>query len=283
MKRFEKFAVFVAFVLALSVLSSGQITIPHTFTTSVPVSQLNTNLSTLGTGALNRAGGNLTGNITANAGVTIDGVDVGDKLGGSGTGAFATVTTSNTGASSVDIAGGITVGTGNVALVNTSGKIAALSSTYLADLSASNLTIGAVSVPTYIWSSGTYTPTWSGGGVSIGNGSIYGRWQKTGKTIHVQIYLTGGSTTNWGGATGWTLSVPEIGATDTVAYGGTVFVVDNSAALIYSGIALLGSGATSFSMYPTTAGSAGPFNSTYPITWATSDYIIVSLTYQTAS
>jgi hypothetical protein len=48
--------------------------------------------------------------------------------------------TTDTSATSVDFAGGITAGTGNVAIVNAAGKIPALSSTYLADLSGANLT-----------------------------------------------------------------------------------------------------------------------------------------------
>jgi hypothetical protein len=48
--------------------------------------------------------------------------------------------TTDTSATSVDFAGGITAGTGNVAIVNAAGQIPALSSTYLADLSGANLT-----------------------------------------------------------------------------------------------------------------------------------------------
>ena len=46
----------------------------------------------------------------------------------------------DTSATSIDVAGGITAGTGNVAIVNAAGKIPALNSTYLADLSGASLT-----------------------------------------------------------------------------------------------------------------------------------------------
>ena len=46
----------------------------------------------------------------------------------------------DTSATSIDVAGGITAGTGNVAIVNAAGKIPALSSTYLASLDGSALT-----------------------------------------------------------------------------------------------------------------------------------------------
>lgn len=55
-------------------------------------------------------------------------------------GAFTTITASNTGATAIDVAGGITAGTGNVGIVDATGKIPAISSTYFASLSGTNLT-----------------------------------------------------------------------------------------------------------------------------------------------
>ena len=53
-----------------------------------------------------------------------------------------------------------------------------------------------------------YTVTWAGGSPSIGNGSLTGQYRVTGPNIEIRIALVGGSTTNWGGATAWTFSVP---------------------------------------------------------------------------
>lgn len=50
------------------------------------------------------------------------------------------LTATGTGASSLDIGGGLNAGTGNVALVDTTGKITALSATELANLSGAALT-----------------------------------------------------------------------------------------------------------------------------------------------
>ncbi|KKU81444.1 MAG: hypothetical protein UY09_C0037G0001, partial [Parcubacteria group bacterium GW2011_GWA2_47_8] len=47
---------------------------------------------------------------------------------------------SHTGAAALDVAGGAQFGSGNVSLIDTTGKIPALSSTYFADLSGANLT-----------------------------------------------------------------------------------------------------------------------------------------------
>ena len=49
-------------------------------------------------------------------------------------------TFSSAGAGSLDIGGGLNAGSGNVGIIDTSGKIPALSSTYIADLSGANLT-----------------------------------------------------------------------------------------------------------------------------------------------
>lgn len=57
-----------------------------------------------------------------------------------GNGRFTTVTTTSTAAGSLVSGGGITAGTGAVGIVNTAGKIPALSSTYFADMSGANLT-----------------------------------------------------------------------------------------------------------------------------------------------
>lgn len=52
----------------------------------------------------------------------------------------ATTVITNTGAGALDVAGGINAGTGNVGIVDATGKIPALSSTYLASLSGAALT-----------------------------------------------------------------------------------------------------------------------------------------------
>ena len=76
--------------------------------------------------------------------LTISGGTVNNSVIGGSTaaaGSFTTLAASSTGATSIDVAGGITAGTGNVALVGTDGKInGPLSSTIIDDLSGANLT-----------------------------------------------------------------------------------------------------------------------------------------------
>jgi hypothetical protein len=66
--------------------------------------------------------------------------------------------TTDTSATSIDAAGGITCGTGNVGLANSAGKIPAISSVYFADLSAANLT-GLASTVSFIGAANGSTTT----------------------------------------------------------------------------------------------------------------------------
>lgn len=124
-------------------VGEAQITVPNTLVdgTTIVAADLNTNFTTIANHALDRiTGGNLTGNVTADALITFDGVDVGVQACVSCTPTFAKVTTSNTSATSLTVGGGITAGTGAVALVSAAGQIPAISSTYFASLSGTNLT-----------------------------------------------------------------------------------------------------------------------------------------------
>lgn len=132
-----KKALFTLLLCLWAVSASAQITIPNTFSpfTLITAAAFNANFTALGDDALDRTGGTITGNILASGGVTIDGADISDYLLGSGK-----FRATSTAADSADIGGGLNIGTGNVALVNTAGKITALSSVYVANLSGSALT-----------------------------------------------------------------------------------------------------------------------------------------------
>ncbi len=139
LKRF----LILATLLGLTAPLVAQITVPNTLVagTTITAAGLNTNFTTIANHALDRiSGGNLTGNVTADALVTLDGVDVGVQACVSCTPTHSKLTLSDTSATSLTVGGGMTIGTGAVALVNTTGKIPAISSTYFASLAGTNLT-----------------------------------------------------------------------------------------------------------------------------------------------
>jgi hypothetical protein len=176
----------ISLVLILGLMASpasAQITVPNTFAGTMLQSDVNENFSSIAGSALNRANGTITGNITVNGGVTIDGVDVGALLGGTGTPTFDTVTITGTGAAltvtnrvainstaanALDVAGGITVGTGNVALVDTTGKIPALTTAYFTTLPS--FTSVAYDTANYTSDVGTWVPS------GAGNQTTYTYW-----------------------------------------------------------------------------------------------------------
>ena len=98
--------------------------------------------------------------------------------------------TTDTSATSIDVAGGITAGTGNVAIVNAAGKIPALSSTYLADLSGANLTGISAGASTFIGAANGSTTTTAD--------TMYGTTSISGLAVTDTIMITW-SFTNSGG------------------------------------------------------------------------------------
>lgn len=112
----------------------AQITVPNTFTAgeTIRAADINTNFSTIAADALNRlSGGNLSGNVTADPGITIDGIDLSATVCPTCTPTFQDLTLASP-------ATGLTVA--GVNIVNSTGKIPALSSTYFSSLAGTNLT-----------------------------------------------------------------------------------------------------------------------------------------------
>ena len=97
----------------------------------------------------------------------------GQRAGSDGT--FNTLTVTSTAADAIDVAGGLTAGSGNVAIIDTSGKLPALSATYLASLSGAALTsldAGNISAGTLVVGrGGTGATTLTDGGVLLGSGT----------------------------------------------------------------------------------------------------------------
>lgn len=122
------------FTMLLATPLVAQIAVPNTLVagTTIAAAALNTNFSTIATHALDRlAGGTISGNIAMDPGITIDGLDLSVALCSSCTATFKDLTLTAP-------ATGLTVN--GVNIVNSTGLIPAISSTYFANLSGTNLT-----------------------------------------------------------------------------------------------------------------------------------------------
>lgn len=130
------------------------------------------------------------------------------------------------------------------------------------------------------WNS--YTPTL--GGITLGNGTLVGKWFRAGRFIKFKVKLTFGSTTSVSGAMTIGLPVAYADGTDAEVF----------AALLYDASANQRYPAKSQAITTSTVSinainAAGTYlveaatSSTVPFTWTTSDILIVSGTYESAS
>lgn len=133
----------------------------------------------------------------------------------------------------------------------------------------------------------TYTPIWTttGSTPSIGNGSLLGRYFQLGRTITVQISLTIGSTTNPGVAgAAWIFTLPV----SPLSSGFNImslnaFAQHNSGAEIHLGKSIIQAGTINLirSYFPATStGTVGFTTATFPFTWANTDILSISGTYE---
>lgn len=126
-----------------------------------------------------------------------------------------------------------------------------------------------------------YTPVWSwtGGAVSLGNGTLTGRWCRIGKLVHFKIYWTAGSTTTFGtGTGGWEFTLPIATVTTFI---GVVRFVDVTPFAGRLGVCWNGgAGVTPFAL--TTGFVTASVNAISPHTWAVNDSIVIEGTYEGA-
>lgn len=130
-----------------------------------------------------------------------------------------------------------------------------------------------------------YNPIWgavSGGAPAIGNGSLSGRYQQIGKTVHFVAQITMGSTTTYA-ASQWTLSLPVISATATTlrqTIPGRIW--DSSPASAWGAQSwILGSGDV-MSLEAQGPSNVQALAQGFPITFATGDIVHFQGTYEAA-
>lgn len=219
----KRFLLSLFLVLGFAVPARAQLgSVPFVFTsgTVISSSEVNQNFATAYSNALNRTGGTMTGTLNARdiLPVTDNTYDLGSAAfswqDGFFDGVLTTVTAavSNTGAAALDVAGGITAGTGNVAIIDTTGKIPAISSTYFASLSGTNLTgVALLASANAFTSTGTQT---FAGSATVGDG------------LASRTLIVNGNSTNasvvWSVASSGVMQIAAAGGDSFFDYAGTL-------------------------------------------------------------
>jgi hypothetical protein len=123
----------------------------------------------------------------------------------------------------------------------------------------------------------TYTPTWTGGTPSIGDGTLNGSWQRMGNKVKGNIQFAFGSTSN-AGSGAWQFSLPLSSSARKSASGG-VYIEDASPTAVYNGSPYISAaGTTLFTL--TSASTSAYTGSATPITWANGDTMVIDFEYQ---
>lgn len=127
--------------------------------------------------------------------------------------------------------------------------------------------------------SGSYTPQWSQDGdtnLSIGNGSLIGRYQRVGRLVLATIVLVRGSTTNAGSA-GYRWTVPYSPA-DYRTVAGAAMVTRSGGAAYFPAIT---SGVGGVMVRALLTSSGARISNTAPGSWGVGDSIVVHAMYET--
>jgi hypothetical protein len=123
-----------------------------------------------------------------------------------------------------------------------------------------------------------YTPTWTGGSPTIGNGTLVGSYMQAGKLVHYRIVLTIGSTTTLGSGT-WLFTVPVAASITGHQPAGLCEAFDTSGSAITMMFARFNNSTTQIAGEQT--GGTDLTNAS-PYAWAAGDTVIFSGTYEAA-
>jgi hypothetical protein len=130
-----------------------------------------------------------------------------------------------------------------------------------------------------------YTPTLGGTGWALGDGTSAGSYCQIGKVVHFRGQIVFGSTSTFG-AGALTISLPVTRRSVAGSPQVDIRLSDASVSKPYSAVAILGSGATTFTPNAYVSSTAGEVNggltTSDPFTWASSDVIFFAGTYEAA-
>jgi len=129
----------------------------------------------------------------------------------------------------------------------------------------------------YPWSSYTVTTT----GVTLGNGTVVGKYQEIGKLVNVKITFTFGSTSSFSLPR---FSIPVTAVANSTAQIGFATYVDTGTEL-YWGICAF-ENTTTVQAFSTNDTGGNPYrryiDNTIPFTWASGDLMLLNFSYEAA-
>jgi hypothetical protein len=127
----------------------------------------------------------------------------------------------------------------------------------------------------YQWTD--FTPIWTVTGTAPTNYTITGRFLKVGALCHMRIHIQMGASFTHGSSTVWFVQTAAPCPVPANMSGlGVVYYYDNTASA-NAGIARCGAGSTAWTLL--TASAATPAYNV-PFTWAASDHLTVSASYE---
>lgn len=130
------------------------------------------------------------------------------------------------------------------------------------------------------WTS--YTPTLSGTGWALGNGTSFARYCQIGKTVHFRAEFTFGSTSTFGAAGNPICTLPVAAKNSAAIENWRAMYVDTSAGAFYDGVLRWPSSTTVSAWSPGTNGLFNAVSSTVPFAWASGDGLRFFGTYEAA-
>lgn len=134
-----------------------------------------------------------------------------------------------------------------------------------------------------------YNPTWGTGGTQpvLGNGTLAGRYTIVGNQAFVRVTLKTGSTTTYGTGAWAFSSPPSLNATydsdftPLPIWTGSALLRDASSGTYYAAVSYLTNVGTHIGVIYNT-NTAGGMTSTVPFTWASGDFLTLTITYEIA-
>jgi hypothetical protein len=204
----------------------------------------------------------------------IEGVTAGVGISGGGT--SGTVTITNSMATEITASGDIIVGTGSGTFDNL--PIGTTGQVLTADTTVSPYKVKWATASSGLPSWTTYTPSLSGS-ITIGNGTLTGRYMESNTTVIAEVTILFGSTTTIN-------STVFIGLPSSASSGSQIHNLHlrDEGTATYTGHAIV-SGSSVVCYIDGASGtyvSSVGINSTTPFTWTTTDFIKLNITYEKA-